>query len=63
MYLLFIDWIKNSEKYFSEYWPGWDARITETNAKEEYGIRDIGTCGYKAIIVQYVVHVEPGWKK
>ena len=42
MYFSFIDWIKNSEKYFSEYWPGWDARITETNAKEEYDIRDIG---------------------
>ena len=41
IYFLFTDWIKNSEKYFSEYWPGWDARIVETSAKEEYDIRDI----------------------
>ena len=40
--LSFTDWIKNSEENFSRYWPGWDARIIETNAKEEYDIRDIG---------------------
>ena len=40
--LSFTDWTKNSEENFSRYWPGWDARIIETNAKEEYDIRDIG---------------------
>ena len=45
VYLLFIDWIKNSDENFSKHWPGWDTRIIETNAKEEYNIRDIGMYG------------------
>ena len=35
--------MKNKEENFNNFWPGWDTRIIETNAKEDYHIRDIGT--------------------
>ena len=39
----FTDWNKDAEKNFTKFWPGWDDRINETNAKKEYDIYDIGT--------------------
>ena len=38
----FTDWNKDAEKNFTKFWPGWDDRINETNAKKEYDIHDIG---------------------
>ena len=53
---LSIDWNKDADKNFTKFWPGWDERIIETNAKKEYNIQDIGT-NYKYICISYIYSI------